>query len=198
MELQELKTRLGNHLGSTVSRLSLLASGWETTVFEFMLDRSVARMRLPGATPLVLRFYDSGNAEDKGTREYRSMRQLSQAGYRVPKPYVYERDHAALGVPFLIMERLKGSPLFAVRNFPAAFKTFSLGFWSFVRTQAALHRLDPRSVAPEGVPQAFGSNGGSPSAPLLDRVLQTVTERVERGPLPFLREALEWASARAA
>jgi aminoglycoside phosphotransferase (APT) family kinase protein len=198
MELSQLKLRLTDYLGAPVSRLSLLASGWETSVFEFALERSVARFRLPAATPLVLRFYDGGNAEDKGTREYRSMRQLAAVGYRVAKPYLYERERSALSVPFLIMERLGGGPLFAIRTFPAAFKTFSLGFWSFVRTQATLHRLDPRMVAPEGVPQAFGTRDSTPSAPLLDRVLDTIAERVERGPLPFLREALDWARSTSA
>jgi len=198
MELTQLKSRLTNYLGSAVTRLNLLASGWETTVFEFALERPVPRFRLPGATPLVLRFYDGGNAEDKGTREYRSMRQLAAAGYRTAKPYLYERERGALGVPFLIMERLSGGPLFVIGTFPAAFRTFSLGFWSFVRTQVALHRLDPRMVAPEGVPQAFGTRDSAPSAPLLDRVLDTVKDRVERGPLPFLSETLEWARSRAA
>jgi aminoglycoside phosphotransferase (APT) family kinase protein len=197
MELPQIKARLTDYLGSTVNRLSLLASGWETSVFEFALDRPVPRFRLPAATPLVLRFYDGGGAEDKGTREYRSIRQLSGAGYRVPKPYLYERERAAIGVPFLIMDRLRGGPLFAISSFPSAFKTFSLGFWSFVRTQAALHRLDPRSVAPEGVPHAFGASDSAPDAPLLDRILDTIAERVEHGPLPFLREALEWARSRA-
>ncbi len=197
MELSQLKARLTDYLGSTVNHLSLLASGWETSVFEFALDRSVPRFRLPGGTPLVLRFYDGGNAEDKGTREYRSMRQLAAAGYRVAKPYLYERERAALSVPFLIMERLSGGPLFAISTFPRAFKTFSLGFWSFVRTQAGLHRLDPRTVAPEGVPQAFGTKDSPPSAPLLDRVLDTVNERIDRGPLPFLREAMHWARSQA-
>ncbi len=197
MELPQIKSRLADYLGSAVSRLTLLASGWETSVFEFRIDRSVARFKLPGGTPLVLRFYDGGNAEDKGTREYRSIRQLFAAGYRVPKPYLYERDRAALGVPFLVMDRLRGGPLFAIRTFPAAFRTFSLGFWSFVRTQAALHRLDARSVAPEGVPQAFGADGESSASPLLDRMLQTVADRVEKGPLPYLRDALDWAKGRA-
>ena len=53
-------------------------------------------------------------------------------------------------------------------------------------------------VAPEGVPQAFGTRDSTPSAPLLDRVLDTIAERVERGPLPFLREALDWARSTSA
>jgi aminoglycoside phosphotransferase (APT) family kinase protein len=197
MELPQLRSRLADYLGTAVSRLTLLANGWETSVFEFTLERSLARLRLPGGTLLVLRFYDGANAEDKGQREYRTIRQLSTAGYSVPRPYAFERDRAALGAPFLVMERLEGGPLFAIRNFPAAFKTFSLGFWSFVRTQAALHRLDPRSVAPEGVPTSFAATDSAPSTPLLDRVLHTVSQRVKAGPLPFLRDALEWAKSRA-
>ena len=198
MEISQLKARLTDYLGVSVSRLSLLASGWETAVCEFSIDRPLARLRIPGGTPLVLRFYDSGNSDDKSVREYRAMRQLSTAGYVVPRPYLFERDPTALGAPFLIMERVRGGPLFAVKSFPAAFKTFAMGFASFVRAQTALHRLNPQSVAPEGVPQAFTVKDAPAAAPLLDRILHTVAERVERGPLPFLREALQWASSRAA
>jgi aminoglycoside phosphotransferase (APT) family kinase protein len=197
VEISQLKIRLGDYLGSAVSKLGLLASGWETTVYEFALERGVARLRIPSGTSLVLRFYDGGNAEEKGTREYRTMRQLSTVGYVVPRPYLYERDRVPLGEPFLIMERLRGGPLFAVKSFPAAFKTFALGFVGFVRAQVQLHRLDPRSVAPEGVPQAFQPPGVPSTAPLLDRIIQTVADRVEAGPLPFLRDAVEWAKGRA-
>jgi len=96
---------------------------------------------LKAGVPLVLRFYPSVEAAGKGALEYRTISHLASAGYPVPRPYVFEPGGAAIGAPFLVMERLGGGPLFAIRSFPQAFKTFSMGFLAFVRAQARLHRM---------------------------------------------------------
>jgi len=117
----------------------------------------------------------------------------------VPRPYLFEPNHGALGAPFLIMQRLGGSPLFGSRSFPTAFKTFSLGFFSFVRAQARLHKYDSTAAGLREIPHAFPtvaqSAGNEP--PLLDRLLNLIADRVEHGPLPGLREALQRINERA-
>ena len=89
----------------------------------------------------MLRFYPSVEAADKGAVEYRVISYLAAAGYPVPRPHLFEPGGAAIGAPFLVMDRLSGGPLFAIRSFPQAFRTFSMGFWGFVRAQARLHRM---------------------------------------------------------
>ncbi|HLW71840.1 MAG TPA: phosphotransferase [Candidatus Binataceae bacterium] len=183
--------RLGVCLDAPVARLAVLASGWETTVFEFVLAGRSSR--LPGAEvgqPLVLRSYDGPDADAKGIREARTMAALATADYPVPKPLLFEPERAPLGAPFLIMERARGGPLFASGNFPQAFKTFSMGFVGFVRAQAQLHRLarngfDPRNIAPAYLADHCAHGGA-----LLDRLLEVVAQRIECGPLPGLRDAL--------
>src|SRR5208282_4820439 len=138
-------------------------------------------------------------ADAKGARENTTIDRLFAAGFPVPRPYAFEADHRALGAPFLIMQRLAGGTLFAVRSFPSAFKTFSMAFFSFVRAQSKLHKFDPASAGLREIPRAFAPPAGAGAgSPLLDRVLAIIAARVETGPLPGLREALNLVTERAA
>lgn len=198
-DASQIRDPLARYLGVAINGLRVLASGWETTVFEFALGaRSPHSSEIPADTPLVLRFYEGSQAGDKGARESLTIRRLAEAGYPVPRPYLFEPDHAPLGAPFLIMERVAGGPLFAIKSFPQAFKTFSLGFIAFVRAQARLHRLDAAALRLDDLPCAYAAANEPPAAPLLDRVLAIIADRIDRGPLPGLRGALERMQADAA
>ena len=198
LDPEQIARRLSSYLGAPVARVSVLASGWETTVFAFTLERaSSVCASIPVAQPVVLRFYEGSAADSKGTREHITIDRLSHAGFAVPRPYLFEPDHHALGAPFLIMERLGGSPLFGARSFPTAFKTFSLGFFSFVRAQARLHKYDPAIAGLREIPHAYSANAIQSEPPLLDRLLDLIADRVENGPLPGLREALHRVTERA-
>ncbi|HEV2169463.1 MAG TPA: phosphotransferase [Candidatus Binatus sp.] len=196
---QDISRRLSSYLGTPVARLSVLASGWETTVFEFVLGAASRSFEtLPPGVPMVLRFYQGSAADAKGAREHTTIDRLFNAGYTVPRPHHFEADHGALGAPFLIMQRLAGGPLFAIRSFPSAFKTFSMAFFSFVRTQAKLHRFNPTSAGLSEIPRSYEPVGNTAAnSPLLDRVLAIISNRVENGPLPGLREALNLVTERA-
>ncbi len=215
MEPETLAAALSLYFGAGVKDLRVLASGWETTLYEFELrDRSGLLPGVETRKPLVLRIYPSLAAADKGTLEYRTISYLASAGYPVPRPYLFEPGGAAIGAPFLVMERLGGGPLFAIRSFPLAFKTFSMGFLGFVRTQTRLHRMalapfaleapctpaatnqPQRARTPQNSPQAGPQDGAA--ARLLELTLKTVAERVEQGPLPGLAAALERLRRRAA
>jgi aminoglycoside phosphotransferase (APT) family kinase protein len=194
----DVGTRLAGYLGGTIASIRVLASGWETTVFEFRLgSRSPRTAQLPLAAPLVLRFYEGSRADDKGAREALTIRQLAEAGYPVPCPYLFEPDHAALGAPFLIMQRVAGGPLFTTGSFPRAFKTFALGFIDFVRAQARLHRMAARGMHLDNIPHAFRIGEAAKPQPLLDRLLAIIGDRIERGPLPGLQDAFARLHTRA-
>src|SRR3984957_13461688 len=199
LDSQDIAQRLSAYLGAPVARLSVLASGWETTVFEFTLEAASPRCAsVPVGVPMVLRFYQGSFADAKGAREHTTIDRLFAANYPVPRPYTFEGDHDALGAPFLIMQKLAGGQLFAVRSFPSAFKTFSMAFFSFARTQSRLHKLDPASAGLREIPHAYAPLGNaSADSPLLDRVLAIIANRVENGPLPGLREALNLVTERA-
>lgn len=218
-EPETLAAALSVYLGAEVEHLRVLASGWETTLYEFELSsRSAMLPELQAGVPLVLRFYPSVEAADKGALEFRTINYLASAGYPVPRPYLFEPGGAAIGAPFLVMERLGGGPLFAIRSFPQAFKTFSMGLLGFVRAQARLHRmaLTPSALEALRAPAAVNHPGlARPSQVgaqdsmqddtedgaaerLLERTLETVAARVEQGPLPGLAEALTRLRRRAA
>ncbi len=199
LDLAEIQNRLADYLGTPLLSLKVLASGWETTVFEFATASNSARLPImPPRTPLVLRFYQGAFADAKGTRENFTIVKLSSVGFCVPKPYAYEPDHGILGAPFLIMERVPGGPLFATRSFPSAFKTFSLGFFGFVRAQVRLHQMELRKSGLDEIPRAYTLEGIDAHAPLLDRMLKIIEQRVELGPLPGLKEAHARLAVRAA
>jgi aminoglycoside phosphotransferase (APT) family kinase protein len=211
---ESLAAALSAYLGTRVEQLRVLATGWETTLYEFAL-RERTRM-LPGAeagAPLVLRFYPSVEAADRGAKEYSTISRLADVGFPVPRPYLFEAGGSAIGAPFLVMERLGGGPLFAIRSFPQAFKTFSMGLIGFVRAQARLHRMtlapaalaaleapagpnQPDRANPARRPQVDAEDGArdgavkGAAARLLERTLQTVAARVAEGPLPGLAGAL--------
>src|SRR5271170_2744781 len=116
LDANDIAQRLSAYLDAPVARLSVLASGWETTVFEFTLAaRSKSFASIPVGVPMVLRFYQGTAADAKGAREHTTIDRLFGVGYPVPRPYAFEDDHRSLGAPFLIMQKLAGGQLFAVR-----------------------------------------------------------------------------------
>lgn len=200
LDPRDIEQRLARYLCAPVLRMNVLASGWETTVFEFAVESaSKICAAIPAGESMVLRFYQGSAAEAKGAREHATISRLYAAGYSVPRPYAFEADSRPLGAPFLIMQKLAGGTLFAVRSFPSAFKTFAMAFFSFVRAQAKLHQFDPASPLLRDIPRALEPiDGLSADAPLLDRALRTIAHRIETGPLPGLREALNLVTERAA
>lgn len=198
IDLHDIGVRLSAYLDTRLASLRVLASGWETTVFEFTLGSASPRFReIPVGAPLVLRFYQGAQADAKGSRESMTIERLCAAAFPVPHPYAFELDHSALGAPFLVMQRLDGGPLFTTRSFPEAFKTFSLGFFGFVRAQVKLHRMNPQDSRLRDIPRAYETGLTTPGTPMLDRALAIIADRVEKGPLPGLRDALGRLTARA-
>jgi len=205
-EVHAIRLQLAAYLGAGVTRIAILGSGWETTIYEFTIGaRSSRAPDLPIHSPLVLRLYDGDRAEDKAAREGATLSWLAGAKYPVPRPYVREQSRDALGAPFILMDRVAGGPLFSATSFPLAFKTFSLGFIAFVRAQVRLHRTDlsgpgphdPNALCdsnerhdPSILPRAFSCASIPATAPLLDRILAIIAERVASGPLPGLEDAL--------
>jgi aminoglycoside phosphotransferase (APT) family kinase protein len=196
-EAIQVQSRLRDYLGAEIERFHVLASGWETTVFEFGIGSASNRVELPSARPLVLRFYHGPEAGIKGGREYTVIQRLEAARFPVPAPYCFEPDPAWLGAPFVIMQRLEGGPLLRLESFTNAVKTFTLAFLSFVKAHTRLHHLNPVQAGIAAIPAAFKGNGKTSGAPLLDRMLATIGDRVERGPLPWLGPALQWATVEA-
>src|SRR5260221_2078971 len=124
LDPRDIAQRLSSYLAVPVARLSVLASGWETTVFEFTLEAVSQRCSsIPVGVPMGLPFYQGSVADAKGSREHSTIDRLFAAGYSVPRPYVFASSHDALGAPFLIMQYLAPRPILAVRSISNAFET---------------------------------------------------------------------------
>lgn len=193
----EFEARLSAYLDAPVAGLKQLASGWETTVSEFSLPAPSQRVAAPAGLPLVLRFYQGNGAAAKGTREHAAMVALAAAGFPVATPYLFETDPAPLGAPFMVMDRLAGGPLLQLGSFSRAVRVFTMAFPAFVRTHVRLHRLDTAGSRLGAIEPGLRPANVSPRAPLLERVLATIEQRVAEGPLPWLQEPLMWARERA-
>jgi len=183
-----VEQQLGSYLGARISRFSTLGSGWQTDVFEFEVASPCSHADIPARRPLVLKIYQAGTTPEKCARESWAMRRLLDAGYPVPRPYLFEKSHEPLGRPFMIMERMKGRPLFAFDTVPKAIAVFVKGFVPFARAHAALHSLNAQIISRDDE-LAGNRNCGSKSSPLLDRMLTTIAARIERTPSPTLKPA---------
>jgi aminoglycoside phosphotransferase (APT) family kinase protein len=225
-ECADIRARLAAYLNAEIAIMQPFGSGWETTIFEFAIEtRSSSVPDLPIRSPLVLRVYDGTFADAKAAREGRTVFDLATTGYPVPRPYLLERNTGVIGDPFLIMDRVAGGPLFVAKSLPQAVKIFSLGFIAFVQAQVRLHRLPVGQTNPEEnllknrqdgrkdhpqdnpahhlprlaeQPGAHSTSSASETAPLLDRLLGVVAERIAYAPLPGLADALASLRERAA
>ncbi|MGA2409932.1 MAG: hypothetical protein ABSG46_06020, partial [Candidatus Binataceae bacterium] len=80
-----IECRLAAYLGAPLEHFRVLDSGWETTIFAFMLGaRSARSAAIPAGTPLVLRFYEGSRAQDKSVREVATLERLASERYPVP------------------------------------------------------------------------------------------------------------------
>jgi aminoglycoside phosphotransferase (APT) family kinase protein len=97
---------LTRHTGQrqAVHALRRMSDGWESDVYAF---------DTPSWNPegQVLRLYFGAQAGSTALQEYHSLELLARAGYPVPRVDLVEPDTAALGRPFLIMERVGGASL---------------------------------------------------------------------------------------
>jgi aminoglycoside phosphotransferase (APT) family kinase protein len=193
-----VERQLAAYLSTKVSLFRRLGHGWQTDVFEFEASSPGSHSEIPAGQPLVLKLYQAGMSAEKCARETWAMQRLKDAGYPVPRLYLFESDPESLGRMFMIMERVSGRPLFAFESIPKAIAVFLKGFVPFARMHAALHSLNAQIVSGDGELQAGDGNCGSKSSPLLDRMLTTIADRIELTPLATLTPALEWAKYNAA
>jgi len=137
-EPQSLAAALSRYLGAGIEHLRVLASGWETTLYEFELSGPSAMLPELKAGVAVGAAFLSKRRGPPARAHWSIARfsHLASAGYPVPRPYVFEPGGAAIGAPFLVMERLGGGPLFAIRSFSAGLQDLLDGL-SGIRARAS-------------------------------------------------------------
>jgi len=137
-----LETLYPDRSSVSVACIDEIETGWETEMYTLEIDarRNGEKVK----EDLVLRVYQGEGAGRKSSKEYHLMRKLDGVGYPVPKVYGHEESREAIGKPFLLMERIKGTTLDAAYDGGTPEET-RRGIDRLVALFAQLHRLD---VAP--------------------------------------------------
>lgn len=88
-----------------ISNLEQMTEGWETEIYSFTAHEEGT------SRELILRIYPGDDALQKSQREFNAMDQLHKMSYPVPEVFVLEVEPSFLGNPFVIMEKIDGTPM---------------------------------------------------------------------------------------
>ena len=141
-----IEERLAEYLRSSavvveVSSFVQLAGGWEADIYAFDVSPELSN----GLDRLVLRMYSGAEGGRKACREFSGIGLLAGCGYPVPQVVSFDSEGAALGRPFLIMQRIEGTLLGeAMIDDDRLHEAPTL---DFVRLMVDLHELDWRPFA---------------------------------------------------
>lgn len=172
-----------------VSNLARIGAGWETEIHSFDIEYQLAtQSRREG---VVVRLYPGNGAAAKAAHEFRSMRQLYDSGYPVPRALALVGDSAPLGRPFILMERIDGEvlwPLLMGSTGERQRQMLTLFCELFVR----LHRLDWRPF----VADAARYERDRPTYAFVDGWLGEARAAVAHFSLPGFERLVDWLQER--
>jgi aminoglycoside phosphotransferase (APT) family kinase protein len=153
------------------------------------MDTYVYAVRFSGTlpaewtAPLVLRVYPSAAQTEKAEREAAVQAFVAVLGFPAPRPLFLDTSGDPFGLPFMIMERLPGSPAVDRLKNPLSVR-------GTVRHMAALQaRLHTLPTADCPLPY---------DSPLVNRLLQPARELVESHAPPGAEASLAWLEKHAA
>ena len=173
-----------------VSSLARIGAGWETEIHSFDMEyRLAAQSRREG---VVVRLYPGDGAAAKAAHEFRSMRQLYDSGYPVPRVLALEGDSGPLGRPFILMERIDGEvlwPLLMDSTGKQQRQMLTLFCELFVR----LHRLDWRPFVAGDVARYERDR---PTYAFVDAWLGEARAAVAHFSLPGFERLVDWLQER--
>jgi aminoglycoside phosphotransferase (APT) family kinase protein len=174
---KRLEASLGNELGAVAiaDGVARVGHGLDTYIYGFKLSGE----GLGGGwdQPLILRVYPAARQETKARREASVQQFLVEAGYPAPRPLLVAGAASPLGLPFMIMERVAGSPMLERFKNPMAIPGL---LRRMAELQTRLHMLPV-----EGCPLAYDSS-------LVVRQLAALREQVQRYGMVDLRKPLRW------
>ena len=168
--------------GLTVSQLEDITSGWETELYRFNLGFDEGG--LPVSRQLVVRLYPGRYASGKAEKEFTVMGKLRVAGFPVPEVHLVEADACVLGVPFMIMDWVKGHSM--MDDFLGTpLEKLGPHIEVFARLFVELHRIDPALIFPES-PDLEDTSG------YLEMALERTARDLDESGPPWLKPVLDW------
>jgi aminoglycoside phosphotransferase (APT) family kinase protein len=170
-----LRQRLSSVIGFAGRPVSL-SGGFDTTILAF---------RLSGAPddwsqPLILRVMTRADIGARVLREAAVHGAVVEAGFPAPRVLLAEADPAALGRPFMIMQRLPGKTMWAAGGFQSMPRRLA-------ELQARLHR-----VGGDPLRESARTWGVDLAAMGVEADLRRLRDRIEREGLGELLPAVEW------
>jgi len=134
--------------------------------------------------PLILRLFARHHDPRRPLLEAVVQNTLADLGYPVPRALLASGDAAALGGPFVVMDRAPGRPLLRARMLGVGAVLADL--------QSRLHELDASVLL-----DALDRDGPPPGRELVtfDGYLAQFHARIDKGALEGLRPAIEWVMA---
>lgn len=184
-DMADLMLSLQRYLepGNAAGELTNLSMGWESDVYGFTVtDLATGRV-----DERVLRLYFGQGSAEKAARESTGMRLLRRVGYPVPEVYAVERGAAALGRPFLIMQRVPGDllwPLLLRRDAPP--DTIHLA--RFCALMVQLHTLNWDGLSDD-------ERARLPRRSVAEQ-LAYLAGWADRNPLDGISDGIEWLGSR--
>ncbi|MGE5150996.1 MAG: phosphotransferase family protein, partial [Rhodospirillaceae bacterium] len=200
--LTDLRGRLGAGVGYAEAPVPL-SGGFDTTILAFRLngapadgsaaaDWSAAADRSAAADwsgPLILRVMTRGDQGPRVLREAAVHAALVQAGFPAPRVLLHETELAPLGLPFLVMERLAGEPMWS-----GAAEAGSAAMLAMPRQLAELHvRL--HRVSGEALRDSARALGIDPAVMGVPADVERLHRRIVREGLTALVPAADWLVA---
>lgn len=168
-----LRATLGEPRLELAGAPEALTGGFDTEIVAVRLRSAPP----PWLRPLVLRVLRAHHRPAMVLREQAVHNALADAGYPAPRVLLATTDPAALGAPFLVMERVAGVPL--IDATPLGMPRVLLD------AQLRLHDVDPAPLV-----RALGV------AITFDGYLAALEERSRRAALTGLAPAVRWLRAR--
>lgn len=162
-----------------------LSGGFDTTILAFRLSGAPADW----SGPLILRVMTRADSGPRVLREAAVHAALVAAGFPAPRVLLHDTELAALGLPFLVMERLPGETMWsavAKGSLPAIFALPR----RLAELQVRLHRLGGEGLADRA--RAFGVD---PATMSVKADVERLHQRIAREGLKGLLPGADWLVA---
>lgn len=181
--LTYFREQLGDTGSVEIDDLSNITDGWETELYTMRL---VAEGVPDHEKDLVVRIHSGEYAKNSVHRESAVIRRLYRIGYPVPRIFSTEETGSVIGRPFIVMERIHGSPM--VNEMLSADEKRQNELWSdLTDLLVRLHRLDIAHFTPDVLSKPIADYEHS-----LVALVSGIDRRTRKNNIAFAHPVVQW------
>jgi aminoglycoside phosphotransferase (APT) family kinase protein len=176
--VEQLVQKLGLDGSYSLAVISEITGGWESRIFsgDLLGDGAQENFRLP----LILRYYETGDVDDKAHKDYALMDQLKELNIQVPQVYKVLESEQTEGPAILLMQRIAGQ---LARDFAG-----NAILEQLAEVHAAIHELR-REQFSENLKESFDLEASSRG---MDVEMLQLKDQVAENQLSDFKALLEW------